>query len=60
MEEHKVAEAWERAIADGLLRSDGHDDTHDEQLWRLTPGGWAAIKDTSRDSLSTGPHGDPT
>ncbi len=58
VEEHKVAAAWERAIADGLLKPAGHDDTHDEQLWRLTAGGWAAIKDTSRDSPSTGPNGD--
>jgi hypothetical protein len=37
-----------------------HDDTHGAQLWRLTAGGWAAIKDTSRDSLSTGPDGELT
>ena len=59
VEEHKVARAWERAIADGLLKPAGHDDTHGEQRWRLTAGGWAAIKDTSRDSLSTGPDGEP-
>jgi hypothetical protein len=37
-----------------------HDDTHGAQLWRLTADGWAAIKDTNRDSLSTGPDGELT
>jgi hypothetical protein len=45
VEEHEVADAWQRAIADGLLKRSGHDDTHGEQLWRLTAGGWAALDD---------------
>ena len=43
VEEHEVADAWERAIADGLVNPSGRDDTLSEQLWRLTPGGWSAL-----------------
>ena len=43
VEEHEVAELWERAIAHGLLKPSGHDATYGEQLWRLTAGGWAAL-----------------
>jgi len=42
VEERRVADAWERAQADGLLRPAAHDGVQDEQLWRLTAGGWAA------------------
>jgi hypothetical protein len=45
VEEYEVVEAWERAIADGLLKPSGHDATHGEQLWRLTAGGWAALEE---------------
>jgi hypothetical protein len=45
VEEHQVADAWQRAIADGLLKPSGYDDMHGEQLWRLTAGGWLALKD---------------
>jgi hypothetical protein len=34
VEEHEVAETWERAIADGLLKPSGHDDTPGGQLGR--------------------------
>jgi hypothetical protein len=34
VEEHDVAELWERAIAHGLLKPSGHDTTSGEQLWR--------------------------
>ena len=50
VEEHEVADAWQRAIADGLLKPSGHDDTHGEQLWRLTAGGWAALDDDQPES----------
>ena len=43
VEEHEVAERWERAIGHGLLKPSGHDATYGEQLWRLTAGGWAAL-----------------
>ena len=43
VEEHEVVRLWERAIVDGLLKPSGHDAVHGEQLWRLTPGGWAAL-----------------
>jgi hypothetical protein len=42
VDEQRVAGAWERAQADGLLRPAAHDGVSDEQLWRLTAGGWAA------------------
>ena len=45
VEEHEVADAWERAIADGLLKPSGRDNTLGEPLWRLTAGGWAALDD---------------
>jgi hypothetical protein len=35
-----VASAWEQASATGLIAPAGHD--QHEQLWRLTPTGWAA------------------
>ena len=42
VEEERVAAAWEQMLADGLLKPAGHDPADDEQLWRLTAGGWAA------------------
>lgn len=42
VDEQRVADAWEQAQADGLLRPAAHDRVNDEQLWRLTAGGWAA------------------
>jgi len=42
VEEERVAAAWEQMLADGLLKAAGHDPAYDEQLFRLTAGGWAA------------------
>jgi hypothetical protein len=42
VEEERVADAWEQMLADGLLKPAGRDPGDDEQLWRLTAGGWAA------------------
>jgi hypothetical protein len=42
VEEERVAGAWEQMLADGLLKPAGRDPANDEQLWRLTAGGWAA------------------
>ena len=39
-DEWLVAGAWEQARATGLIAPAGHD--QHEQLWRLTPAGWAA------------------
>jgi hypothetical protein len=38
-----VASAWEQARATGLIAPAGYD--QHEQLWRLTPAGWAARQD---------------
>ena len=40
LDERLVLGAWERARATGLIAPAGHD--QGEQLWRLTPAGWAA------------------
>ncbi len=40
VEERLVAGAWDQARATGLIAPAGYD-LH-EQLWRLTPAGWAA------------------
>jgi hypothetical protein len=42
VEEERVAAAWEQMLTDGLLKPAGRDPADDEQLWRLTAGGWAA------------------
>ena len=42
VEEQRVARAWERGVAEGLLRRAGRDRVADERLWRLSAGGWAA------------------
>ncbi|MGZ6576114.1 MAG: hypothetical protein ACXVHJ_34550 [Solirubrobacteraceae bacterium] len=39
-DERLVLGAWERASETGLIAPAGHD--QHEQLWRLTPAGWAA------------------
>ena len=46
VDEQRVADAWEQARAEGLLRPAARDRVHDEQLWRLTAGGWAARNGT--------------
>jgi hypothetical protein len=38
--EERVAAAWRRMLADGLLKPAGRDKIHGEQLWRLTTDGW--------------------
>jgi hypothetical protein len=50
VDEQRVADAWEQARADGLLRPAAHDGVGDEQLWRLTAGGWAAFDGNGRRS----------
>ena len=40
VDERLVAGAWEQATATGLIAAAGYDPY--EQLWRLTPAGWAA------------------
>lgn len=40
--ERQVRHLWDRAVAEGGLAPAGRDETDDEQLWRLTPSGWAA------------------
>lgn len=45
VEEHEIVDAWWQAIADGLLKPSGNDDICGERLWRLTAGGWAALRD---------------
>jgi hypothetical protein len=39
VDERLVAGAWEQATARGLIAPAGYDQC--EQLWRLTPAGWA-------------------
>jgi hypothetical protein len=40
LDERLVAGAWEQATGSGLIAPAGYD--RHEQLWRLTPAGWAA------------------
>jgi len=40
VDDRLVASAWEQARATGLIAPAGYD--QDEQLWRLSPAGWAA------------------
>jgi hypothetical protein len=40
VEDDVVSAVWERAQSEGLIAPAGLD--LEEQLWRLTPGGWAA------------------
>jgi hypothetical protein len=48
VDEQRVAQAWAQAQADGLVRPAAHDGVNNEQLWRLTAGGWAARNDPGR------------
>jgi hypothetical protein len=48
VDEQRVADAWTQAQAEGLLRPAAHDGVNDEQMWRLTAGGWAARHDPGR------------
>jgi len=43
VEERRVADGWEQAVNEGLIRIAGRDPDRDEELWRLTPGGWSAL-----------------
>jgi hypothetical protein len=43
VEERRVGHAWEQAVNDGLVKVVGRDPASDEELWRLTPGGWSAL-----------------
>jgi len=48
VEERLVAGAWDQARATGLIAPAGYD--QHEQLWRLTPAGWAAARQAKRES----------
>lgn len=41
VDEARVRDAWDQAKAQELLKRARRDATNGEQLWRLTPGGWA-------------------
>ena len=43
VEERRVADGWEQAVNDGLMKVARRDPANDEELWRLTPGGWSAL-----------------
>lgn len=45
--EQQLRREWELAIEQGWLTPAGHDELHDEQLWRLTPRGRAAAQAAS-------------
>jgi hypothetical protein len=47
VDEPAVTAAWEHALSQGWLREAGHDIAGDEQLWKLTLEGWAAIRERS-------------
>jgi hypothetical protein len=56
IDEERVIDAWEQAQANGLIKPAGNDPLHCEQIWRLTVGGWAALRDgTPRQRLSAPP-----
>jgi hypothetical protein len=46
VDEQLVAFAWQQAISEGLMTPAGRDSQ--EQLWRLTAGGWAAVQSERR------------
>jgi hypothetical protein len=48
VDEELVAPAWQQAIRHGLLTLAGRD--RQEQLWRLSPAGWATTRSESRSS----------
>ncbi len=50
VDEERVIDAFEQAQADGLIKPGGNDPLHGEQMWRLTVGGWAALRDRHHDS----------
>jgi hypothetical protein len=50
VDEERVIDAFEQAQADGLIKPAGNDPLHGEQMWRLTVGGWAALRDRHHDS----------
>jgi hypothetical protein len=52
--EHDVKAPWEHALAEGWLKPAGRDLAYDEQLYRLTPTGWAAARERSP-GLKAGP-----
>lgn len=45
--EQQLRRDWELAIEQGWLTPAGHDQVHDERLWRLTPRGRAAAQAAS-------------
>jgi hypothetical protein len=47
VEESRVAHAWQHAVSEGLIRIAGRDPADGHELWRLTPGGWAALSAAS-------------
>jgi hypothetical protein len=48
VDEELVAPAWQQAITHGLIKPTAHDGH--EQLWRLSPAGWAAARRNRRSS----------
>lgn len=50
VDEERILDAWEQAQADGLIKPAGNDPLDGEQVWRLTVGGWAALRDGHHDS----------
>jgi hypothetical protein len=48
VDEELVASAWRQAIDHGLIQAAGRDSQ--EQLWRLTSAGWAAVTRSERRS----------
>jgi hypothetical protein len=50
VEEQNAARAWEQAQRDELLKPAGRDPELDEQLWKLTPRGWAEQREAKKHS----------
>ena len=46
-DEPAVTDAWEHALSEGWLREAGRDRADNEQLWKLTSKGWAAVRERS-------------
>ncbi|HEY4996676.1 MAG TPA: hypothetical protein VII03_01695 [Solirubrobacteraceae bacterium] len=57
-DEAAVTAAWEHALAEGWLRKAGEDPADDEQLWKLTSRGWAAVRERAP-GLSHSPLSEP-
>jgi hypothetical protein len=53
-DEPSVTDAWEHALSEGWLREAGRDLADDEQLWKLTSRGWAAVHE-QLPGLKSGP-----